>query len=330
MRQRSGRPLRVLTSVREVTSENWSGETPVEVTHMAGWFDAGPLLPGVDVLLSQAFTEEMAKAADSLRLIQSTGAGIESIDLNVVPEGCQVAVVYEHEEAIGEWIIMAMIALNREALRADRDIREAKWEMHFTRGPTPRPELSGQTLGIVGLGHIGRKTAELATAFGMRVIAATRTVPSDKERLAMGLDFVTNMTGMNIVLQESDFVILSLPLTQGTQGLIGTEELSRMKSSGHLINVSRAGLVDEDALFEALSDGSIKGAALDVWFSEPRDASDAPMPSNRPFWELDNVLMSPHTAVMTKETLERRFAFAALNIDRLARGQPLENVIHTG
>ena len=202
--------------------------------------------------------------------------------------------------------------------------------MHVTRGVRPWPELKGQTLGIVGLGHIGKKAAEFARAFGMRVVAATRTVPSDEERLRLGLDIITDMKGLDHILGESDFVLLSLPLTEETQGLIGAEELAQFKPEAHLINVSRAGLVDEKALFDVLKDKQIKGAALDVWFQEPTGPNDSPKPAHYPYWELDNVLMSPHAATITEQMRDGRLAFAAENIDRFARGEPLENVVYTG
>lgn len=322
------RPLRILTPRKEITLDNWPGQTPVEISYMDGWYDETVLFQGVEVLLSQIFTTEMARAAESLRLIQAMGAGVERIDFDAVPAGCKVAIVYEHENAIAEWVIMAMIALNRETLRAHGDVRDAKWEMHVTRGVRTPPELRSQTLGIIGLGHIGKRTAELVRTFGMRVVAATRTVPSEEERLRLGLDVVTNMQRLNQILDESDFVLLSLPLTGETRGLIGAGELARMKPEACLINVSRAQLVDEKALFDALKDKQIKGVALDVWFQEPTSRDESPRPSKYPYWELGNVLMSPHAATMTRQMYSGRIASAARNIDRLARGEPLENVVY--
>jgi phosphoglycerate dehydrogenase-like enzyme len=321
-------PLRILTPRKEVTEEVWPGEIPVEILHMDGWHDAQLLLPKVEVLLSQVFSREMAHAAGSLKLIQAMGAGIERIDLGVLPKGCQVAIVFEHENAIAEWVIMSMIALNREAMRAHLDVRNVTWEMHVTRGIRTPPELRSQTLGVLGLGHIGKRTTELARAFGMRVIAATRTVPSEEEGLKLGLDMVTNMQGLDCVLSEADFVLLSLPLNEDTRGLIGAKELACMKPDAHLINVSRAWLVDERALFNALRDKRLKGAALDVWFQEPTNRNESPKPSKYPYWELDNVLMSPHSATMTRQMYSGRMASAAKNIDRFARGEALENVVY--
>jgi len=103
-----------------------------------------------------------------------------------------------------------------------------------------------------------------------------------------------------------------------------------MKPTAHLINAGRAGLVDEDSLFNALKEKRIKGAAMDVWYQEPQDINDTPMPANCPFWELDNVIMTPHLAAMTTGMLQRRMLSCAHNIDRFARGEPLHNVVHVG
>ena len=321
-------PLTILTPIKIITSDNWPGETPVEIRYASSLTDS-TLLPGVDILLSQAFTKEMAQKADSLKLIQSVGAGYENIDLSVVPPGCKVAIVYEHERAIAEWVVMAMIALNRKLLKADRNLRQSNWELSYFRSEYS-PELAGQTLGIIGLGRIGRQTAVFARSLGMKIISATRTIPTSEETQQMGLAFVRGIDGLSKVLSESDFVLLSIPLTETTRGLIGTGESTLMKPTAHLINVGRAEIVDEGALYNALKEKHIKGAALDVWYHEPQNADDNPVPADYPFWELDNVLMTPHLSALTTGMLQRRMVSCALNIDRFARGEPLQNVVHIG
>lgn len=328
MSKHSNRPLKLLTPIKIITAENWPGEIPVEIRYASSLTDAS-MLPGTDVLLSQAFTKEMAQKADSLKLIQSVGAGFENIDLNVVPPGCQVAIVYDHERAIAEWIVMAMIALNRELLKADPALRQGNWELSYFRTEFP-PELAEQTLGIIGLGRIGRQTAASAHGLGMRVITATRTVPAAEEIHQLDIELALGMNGLNQVLSESDFVLLSLPLTGTSKDLIGASELALMKPTAHLINVGRAGLVEEGALFNALKEKRIKGAALDVWYHEPQNVNDNPMPADYAFWELDNVLMTPHLSSMTTGMIQRRFESCARNIDCFARGTPLQNVVHVG
>jgi phosphoglycerate dehydrogenase-like enzyme len=280
------------------------------------------MLPGVAVFLDQSFTKEMGEAADQLKLIQCTAGGYDGIDFEAVPVGCVVANVYEHEKPIAEWVMMAMIALDREVIKADRTLRTGSWEMRVLY-----PELEGRTLGIIGLGHVGRQTATLAKAFGMRVIAITRTLPSEADSRSLGLDFVLRTDGLGRLLQEADFVLLSVGLNDSTRGIIGERELSLMKPTANLISAARAEVVDEQALFAALKDNRIKGAALDGWYREPAGPDDAPIPATQPFWELDNVIMSPHVAGATTGVLRRRINFFAQNIDRFARGEPVLNIV---
>jgi phosphoglycerate dehydrogenase-like enzyme len=328
MSNQETRPLSILTPWKIVTEDNWPGETPVVIHYSSGPTDSS-LLPGTDVLLSFIFTREMAQKADSLKLIQNVGAGYDNIDLTAVPPRCQVAIVYDHERAIAEWVVMAILALNRELLKSDLTLRNGSWEMSALRSDFP-PELAEQTLGIIGLGHIGCQTATFARALGMRVITATRTVPAAEEIKQLGLAMAKGMDGLGQVLSESDFVLLSMPLTETTRGMIGARELALMKPTAHLVNVGRAGLVEEEPLFQALKTKQIKGAALDVWYQEPQHIDDKLMPAKFPFWELDNVLMTPHLAGSTTGVFKRRIASFASNIDHLARGEKLENVVYIG
>lgn len=322
-------PLRVLSLFPIYAAGTWPGETPVDIVVEPDSAKHAALLPAIEVLISQVFTRSMAANAGALKLIQSTGAGVELIDFAAVPAGVPVAIVFEHEAAIGEWVIMAMIALNRQVLTADRDLRQGNWALSYFR-KSFAPELGGQTLAIIGLGHIGRQAARLARAFGMRVIAATRTVPPAAESAAFGLDTVVGIDDRGTVMGQADFVLIATAASPQTEGLIGAAELAQMRPTAHLINVSRAGLVDEQALYQALKSGAIGGAALDVWYREPQAPGQTPMPANLPFWELDNVLMSPHLSGLTTDMWRRRVEFIAANIDRLARGEALLNVIHPG
>ena len=319
-------PIKILTLYRQVTQDSWPGETPVELFYADDRSDLAAMLPGMDVLVAQVFTEEMGIMANRLKLIQCAGAGYENIDFEAVPKDCVVANVYEHEKPIAEWVIMAMIALDRELFKADRTLRAGSWEMSHWHHSF-YPELESRTLGIIGLGRIGRRTAELAKVFGMRIIAATRTVPPEADARSLGIDAILGMDGLDRVLQEADFLLLSLPLTTSTQGIINERALALMKPTVSLINVARAEVVDEQALFAALKAKRIKGAALDVWYHEPTGPKDSPRPASQPFWELDNVIMSPHVSGITTGLLRRRLNFVAKNIDRLARGEPVQNII---
>ena len=135
------------------------------------------------------------------------------------------------------------------------------------------------------------------------------------------------MDDLDSVLQQADFAMLSLPLNESTEGLIGARELALMKPSACLINVARANVVVEEALFNALQRKQIKAAALDVWYNEPDGPGETTMPASCSFWELDNVIMAPHASSLTTGMLARKLQFMAQNIDRSARGETLQNVI---
>jgi phosphoglycerate dehydrogenase-like enzyme len=281
------------------------------------------LLRGAHAVITTVFTPEMGRAADSLKAILLPAAGYENINKDAVPEGCAVANAYEHEAPIAEWVLMAMVALDHEVLKADRTFRAGSWEMWPARHGVFR-ELQGQTLGVVGLGRIGMRVAQVARFLGMRCVAATRTIPA---KLPSYMDKVVGIDRLRDVLGESDFVLVSIPLRAETRGLIGERELAAMKRTAYVINPARGAVIDEEALFEALRDGRIAGAALDTWWQYPQGQDDSPRPSRYPFWELENVLMTPHQSGATNGTSRRRGRIVAGNIDRLYRGEPLINIV---
>ena len=319
-------PIKILTPYRALTQENWLGETPVVFHYADDAAEMAAKIPEVDVVLSMFFTKEMGAMAGPLKLVQCAGIGLDKIDFDAVPNNCLIANVYEHDNAIAEWVLMVMLAMEREMIQADQAVRSGNWDRIFDTALWSM-ELRQRTLAIIGLGQIGRRTAEIAKVFGIRLIAATRTIPSDSEATHLGFDAVYRMDDLDSVLQQADFVMLSLPLTESTEGLIGTRELALMKPSACLINVARAKVVVEEALFDALQRRQIKAAALDVWYNEPNAPGEATMPASCPFWELDNVIMAPHASSLTTGMLTRKLQFMAQNIDRLARGEALQNVI---
>ena len=275
--------------------------------------DVAPLLIGADALVSRRFSPGMAAAADRLRLILTPGAGTNEIDFAAVPPGAAVCNVFGHEAAIAEYVFMAILALNRDLLNMDARFRQADWSDR-TRGP--QPEINGQTLGIVGLGHIGAEVARVGRAFGMRVVGVTRS-PNLGRAEVLGLAWLGDMARLRPLLAEADFVVVAVPLEASTTGLIGRDELAAMKPGAFLVNVARGEVVDEAALYAALHDRRIAGAAIDVWYRYP-DAGEPCRPSAFPFHELPNVIMTPHVAGWTTGTFEHRWAAIAENLRRLA------------
>ena len=283
-------------------------------------------LSSVDVLVSLAFTREMSAAAKRLKLVQFPGAGLDRIDRTALPAGASLANVYGHEVGIAEYIVGAMLTLTRSFGRIDASLRRGVWESQWGVGsspPPPWPELAGKTLGILGYGRIGQALARRAGAFAMNVCAIRRDVSRSG---AKGLSFLGGPIDLDEVLRRSDYLAVTLSLNDQTRGLLGARELGLMKPSAVLVNVARAEIVDEDALYRALAERRLAGAALDVWYRYPKEAGQT-LPASRPFHELANVLMTPHVSGWTEGMLEARATLIAENIQRTARGEPPLNLI---
>ena len=270
-----------------------------------------PRLSDVDVLITLGFTREMGLAAKRLKLVQVPGAGLDRIDRSALPKGTWLANAYGHEVGIAEYVIGAMLAMTREFTRLDAALRQGTWASQWAVGapvPAAWPELAGKTIGILGYGRIGQAVAQRARGFDMTVLPFRRG------------DVLAD------VLRQSDYLVITLSLNDTTRGLIGARELASMKPSAFLVNVARAQIVDEGALYHALAKRVIAGAALDVWYRYP--TTPGPMlPANHPFHELPNVLMTPHLSGWTEGMLQARAKVIAENIRRVARAEPPLNQI---
>jgi phosphoglycerate dehydrogenase-like enzyme len=278
----------------------------------------------VDVLVTLAFTREMAAAARRLRLVQVPGAGLDRIDRAAVPPGAWLANAYGHEVGIAEYVMGVMLAWTRELGRLDRALHAGTWLSQWAVGtPAPPvwPELAGKTLAIIGYGRIGQCLARRARAFDMTIVATRRDVSRPD-----GLAELHGPDRLHDVLARADYVAITASLSAETRGLIGPRELSVMKRTAVLINVARAEIADEEALYRALAERTIAGAALDVWYRYPT-AAGTTVPANHPFHELPNVLMTPHISGWTEGMLEARATLIAGNIARAARGEPPLNLI---
>jgi phosphoglycerate dehydrogenase-like enzyme len=285
-----------------------------------------PRFGEVDILVAMAFTDEMARAASRLKLVQVPGAGLDRIDRSALPDGVLLANAYGHETGIAEYVIGTMLTLTRDFIRLDAALRRGNWQSQWAVGAEPPPvwpELTGKTLGILGYGRIGQNVAQRARAFGMNVCAIRRDVRrSSGHELALlgGPDM------MDEVMRRSDYVVISMPATPDTIGSIGRTRLGLMKQTAFLINVARAEIIDEDALYEALARRSIAGAALDVWYRYPREAGST-APATRPFHKLPNVLMTPHVSGWTDGMIEARAKLIAENIRRISCGETPLNLV---
>jgi len=281
-------------------------------------------LGDIDVLVSMAFTREMAVAAPRLRLVQVPGAGLDRIDRGALAPGTALANAYGHDVGIAEYVIGAMLAVTRTFCRIDADLRRGRWDSVWSGAPVPLwPELAGKTLGIIGYGRIGQAVARRALAFDMDVLAIRRDASRpDPHRLA----FLRGPAALDEVLGRADYLAITLALTPDTRGLIGASQLARLRPTAVLVNVARGEVVDEDALYDALHRRVIAGAALDVWYRYP-SGEEPTHPGHRPFHELPNVLMTPHVSGWTEGMMDARAGVIAENIHRTARGEAPVNHI---
>jgi len=281
----------------------------------------GRALSGADAIVSMSWPRD-TPPAPRLRLLHLPGAGTDDIAFDSVPPLAAVCNVFEHEIGIAEYIMAAMLQWAIGIPRMDAALRRGQWYGSHLSGPR-HAELHGQTLGIVGYGRIGREVARRAQAFGMRILACNRTERSG-DALA---ERVSGMAGLPQLLAESDFVVLALPLDPSTTGIVGASQLAQMKRSAVIINVARGGLIDEHSLFEACRDRRIGGAVIDTWWRYPQQGELVGQPATAPFRDLDNVIMTPHASGWTEGLRPRRCRLIAQNLDRLAKGEPLVNMV---
>jgi phosphoglycerate dehydrogenase-like enzyme len=233
-----------------------------------------------------------------------------------------------HATPIAEYVLASILAHRWRVPLWTRCQREAEW-------PSGRwdlyaqPELRGSTLGIVGYGSIGREVGRLGRAFGMRVLALRRsaghaeqgyTVTDTGDPQGEAPEQFYPPAELHAMLADCDYVVIALPLTSATFHYIGEAELRAMKSTAYLVNISRGAVVDEAVLIQALREGWIAGAGLDVFEQEP-------LPADSPLWTLENALISPHVAGFTPRYDERAVELFAQNLARYTAGEPLLNLL---
>ncbi|MYR07819.1 hydroxyacid dehydrogenase [Gordonia sp. SID5947] len=281
-------------------------------------------LADADVYIGGRVTPAMARAGVGLRLVHIVGAGTDKVAFDDLPAITQVANTFHHEDSIAEYIIATAVMLRRGLIAQDSALRSGTWATSvYQDGVAQPPTMRGAMIGYVGFGHIGRRTADLFGALGARGCAVTG---SGRVADDTGLDWHADTTELGRLLKESDVVVVSAPLNDRTAGMIGSAELAQLGPDGVLINVGRGPLVVEQDLFESLRDRAIAGAAIDVWYSYPAGGDHAE-PSGMSFHELPNVLMTPHTSGVTRDTFLGRVHDVADNIVRLIEGRPLERVV---
>jgi phosphoglycerate dehydrogenase-like enzyme len=277
------------------------------------------LKEAIAVISSSLSAEELALAGN-LKLIQVPFAGVDSFDAkDLINRDITLANVHSNATAVAEYAIGLLIALSKDFVRSDRDLRRGYW--HGWMGKEFNMEIDGKTVCIIGLGNIGRKIAEFAKAFGMHVVGVKRNVQTYPD-----IDEVYGTEDLLEAVQKADFIVSVLPLTEETEGLIDRNVFAAMKGK-YFINVGRGPVVDEEDLFVALKKHILRGAAIDTWWSYPPKPFQFAMPSKYPFYALDNVIMTAHAGGFSEESVMRSWDDSVRNVIRLLMGKKIENVI---
>jgi phosphoglycerate dehydrogenase-like enzyme len=261
-------------------------------------------------------TAEVIAAAPRLKLIQHQGVGYDNVDMAAAANaGVPVGLTPEGTSSpVAEHVMLLILSLYRNLLIANRTLRQGQWLQWQLRPQSYN--LAGKRLGIVGMGRIGREVAQRARAFECQLLYY------DVVRAPAGLEADLDLEYMcfDDLLAQSDIVTLHVPQNESTRGMIGAAELARMQTTALLINTARGSLVDEVALYEALTSGQIAGAGLDVFAVEP------PAPDH-PLLQLDNVVATPHISAGTRDALTDKMRAAFANMQRVAKGQAPHNQV---
>ena len=268
-----------------------------------------------DFTFEVPITRRVIEAMTRCRAILQPSAGFQQIDHVAAAEHgipvCNCAGA--NDVPVAEHTVMAGVALMRELAWTDRQIRAGQWPQ-FGR---QNNEVASRTWGIVGFGRIGRQVAQRLAGWEMTVLYHDAFRPSAEDEAALGVEYAE----LDDLLARADIVSLHVPLLPDTRHLIDARRLALLKPDACLVNVARGGVVDEAALLEALRDHRLRGAALDVFEQEP-------LPAGHPFTELDNVILSPHTAGTVVEAQVRILKKTKANLDRVLTGEPLVDVVN--
>ena len=273
-------------------------------------------IQGANIIVTKEMpvsAEMIQKFPESVKLICEAGTGYNNIDLEATrKKGITVCNIPSYStERVAHTAIMMILNLS-SAMQVQMKMLACGNHDNFTRNlQVPHVEVNGKTLGIIGAGHIGRKVIQIAQALDMNILVYTRTPREDEK----GIRYVS----LEELLKNSDYVSMHCPLTKSTKHMINKESLSLMKPSAFIINTSRGALIDEAALIEALENGTIAGAGLDVQETEPPEEAS-------PLYTMDQILLTPHMGWKGLETRQRLVSILADNIKQFMEGNPI-NVV---
>ncbi|MCX6021658.1 MAG: D-2-hydroxyacid dehydrogenase [Chloroflexi bacterium] len=273
----------------------------------------GALAGDCEVLIARSVPRALWGMTPALRWVQAPTVGTDLLAASGIRARSDVTLVVAagvNAVSVSEWALSAILALCKQTPRLMAAQRQKVWLR------ADLEELAGKTVGVVGLGQIGRRIAQMCKAFGTTVLGLRRSASG----LVPGIDELLPPDGLNELLDRSDIVVLAAPLTAETRGMIDAAALQRMGPTAYLVNLGRGPLVDEAALIAALRAGVIAGAALDVFDQEP-------LPPSSPLWEMPNVFLTAHVGGLTRQYDNRVTDLFVENLTRYLNGEPLQGAV---
>jgi phosphoglycerate dehydrogenase-like enzyme len=323
------RPIRILICVRHPFDQwnvpDWFAERlqqkfpQVNVVHLPDYKRMDDEVLDAEILIAWSVRPQQITAAKKMRWIHSTAAAVHQL---IFPELVHSDIILTnarevHGPVVAEHVIALIFALAKKIPDSVRLQEKHVWGQQILWDELPHiREIADATVGMVGLGSIGRPVVRSAKALGMRVIA----VREHPEKGSEGADAVFGPTQIDDVFRQADYIVLAAPVTDSTKAIVNAERLALMKPDACLINVGRGQLVDEPALAAALREKKIGGAALDVFPKEP-------LVADSPLWDVPNLLITPHTAALTDKVWERQYALFSENLRRYLKGEALLAVV---
>jgi phosphoglycerate dehydrogenase-like enzyme len=316
-----GRTVKVVS-----LSEYWKDELPAlldagidfVVVDAADKAALAAALADAEVLITTHFAPEMAALCKHLRLLVCPAAGTEGIDRAALAAGVRLISGTGHEIPMAEYVIGALVALRQHFFDADAALRRGEWKYGFLGSAGPHEELYGSALGLIGFGSIGQAVARRALAFGMRCAAVTLD-PKKHLVESTALEFLGRLASgddVDRLVGWSDELVLCCELSDVTRGLIDARRFGLMKREALVVNVARGEVAREKDFYDALASGRIAGAAIDVWYRYPPEKH---APSQYPFSDLHNVIMTPHSSGWSEQARQRRGEAMARAINEFAR-----------
>ncbi|WP_284774593.1 2-hydroxyacid dehydrogenase [Agrobacterium sp. lyk4-40-TYG-31] len=275
-----------------------------------------------DVIVGVKFDATLPQP-ENLSLFHVPGAGYDAVNLDLLPAGAMVCNCFGHDPAIAEYVFAAILNRHVPLDDADTKLRQGNWVYSSGSRDRLHDEVCGKTIGLLGFGHIGQALARRAKAFGMKVSVANRSPVAKSEVV----DQSFTLNELADFWPTADYIVVSVPMTPSTTGIVNADSFSKMKADGVIFNVGRGPTIDEQALYDALNEGKIGGAVIDTWYTYPGPGKPTQLPSSLPFHTLKNLIMTPHMSGWTHGTVRRRQQTIADNIAHRLAGAPCINIV---